>query len=495
MCAHEGPFGYCEKLEPSGERALFRVKFSIIQCLHKVVVSVDHISLFIFLAGDIMNIPRCISDQPLPPGTFGLPLIGETLQFLLDPQFAERRHRRHGPIVRTHILGSPTVIVKGPEANRMVLSSNIGKFSWGEGWPGTFKELFGDALFVQDGPQHEQNRKLLMPAFHSRALFNYWSTMNHITEQYLQKWEHWSIFQWLSEFKLLTFDIASALLLGIDAGTHSSVLLHWFEELTNGLFALPLRWRWTRYGRALHARDQLLAHIEREVRRRQQQPATDALGLLVQSRDEQGRCMPLNEIYDQVLLLLFAGHETTASMLTSLCLALSQNPDVLARARQEQCQLASEGPWAIDQCSRMPYLEQVLREVERLYPPALGGFRRVMESFVFNGYHVPQGWKLLYHMPATHHDRGVFTNPDRFDPDRFSQERAEHKRQAFSLVGFGGGPRICIGMAFAQLEMKLIAAQLLRRYKWEVLPHQDLSFALFPTRHPRDGLRIRFQRI
>ncbi|MBW4575366.1 MAG: cytochrome P450 [Aphanothece sp. CMT-3BRIN-NPC111] len=432
---------------------------------------------------------------PLPPGSFGLPVIGETIAFLRDPQFVQRRQKKYGSIFKTNILGRPTVIMLGAEANRFMLSSEMHRFSWREGWPDTFKELLGGSLFVQEGAEHQRNRKLLMPAFHGKALANYVATMELLTLKYLEKWEQLGTFTWFPELKQLTFDIASALLIGSQLGPQTAPLSQWFSELTNGLMALPLRWRWTTYGRALQARDRLLAHIETAVLNRQQEPAHDALGLLVQSRDEQGKGLSMQELKVQAMLLLFAGHETTTSTLSSLCMALAQHPEVMARARAEQQRLKSDRPLTLEQLRQMTYLDQVLREVERLYPPVGGGFRGVVESFEFNGYYVPKGWQALYNCNATNRDRRIYTEPERFDPERFAPSRAEDKKQEFSLVTFGGGPRNCLGMAFAQMEMKIFAAYLLRNYTWELLPKQNLTLDPIPTLHPRDGLRVRLRRL
>ncbi len=442
-----------------------------------------------------MTSKGAIASRPLPPGSFGLPVIGETLSFLSDPDFAIKRQKKYGSIFKTKILGRPTVIMVGAQANQFILSSNMHRFSWRNGWPDTFKELLGESLFLQEGDQHRRNRKLLMPAFHGSALANYLATMERITKSYLEKWESLGSFTWFGELKQMTFEIASTLLIGSEPGPLTARLSQWFTELTTGLFAIPLRFSWTPYGRALLARDQLLAHIEQAVLKRQKEPASDALGLLVQSRDEDGNGLSLEEIKVQALLMLFAGHETTTSMLTSFCMALAQHPEVLERARAEQQRIGADGSLTLEQLKQMTYLEQVLREVERLYPPIGGGFRGVEEEFEFNGYYVPKGWLALYRISASHRDSQIYTECDRFDPDRFSPERAEHKKQEFSLVGFGGGPRICLGIAFAQMEMKIFAAHLLRHYTWKLLPQQNLTLDPVPTLHPRSGLRVEFQKV
>lgn len=440
-------------------------------------------------------------NSQLPPGSLGLPIIGETLSFLLDPQFIEKRYKRYGSIFKSRLLGRPTVFMVGPEAAEFVLSSHMDHFSWKEGWPDNFKQLLGESLFVQDGEEHRRNRRLMMPAFHTQALARYVTTMDSITQSYLQKWEQKGEFRWFDEFKQLTFEIASQLLVGANPGSEVARLSQLFSTLTNGLFAInPLPLPITAYRRALAARDKLLQHITEVVRQRQQHPTNDALSLLVQARDEEGNGMSLKELTAQAMLLLFAGHETTTSMLTWFCLELGRHPQALQKAREEQWSLFGGeediSPERLyELLGKMQYLDQILLEVERLHPPVGGGFRGVIKPFEFNGFQVPEGWMLNYSIPGTQQIASIYPEPKRFDPERFSPERQEHKQKPFSLIGFGGGPRICVGLAFAKLEMKIVASKLLRRYQWELLPQQRLDAVNIPTRRPKDGLRVRFKGI
>ncbi|HEY9597249.1 MAG TPA: cytochrome P450, partial [Cyanophyceae cyanobacterium] len=336
----------------------------------------------------------------LPPGSVGLPILGETLAFVLDPQFIEKRYQQYGSIFKSRILGRPTAFMVGPEAAEFVLSSHMEHFSWKEGWPENFKQLLGESLFVQDGEEHRRNRRLMMPAFHGQALASYVTTMEATTQRYLQKWEQKQEFRWFEEFKQLTFDIASQLLVGTNPGSEAARLSQLFTTLTNGLFAInPLPLPITKYGQALAARDQLLQYISEVVRQRQQHPTNDALSLLVQARDEEGNGLSIKELTAQAMLLLFAGHETTTSMLTWLCLELGRHPEVLQRARQEQWSIFGEGGEVpperfYEQLGKMPYLDQILMEVERCHPAVGGGFRGVVKPFEFNGFHVPSGWMV-----------------------------------------------------------------------------------------------------
>jgi retinoid hydroxylase len=380
----------------------------------------------------------------------------------------------------------------GPEAAEFVLSTHMEHFSWRQGWPNNFKELLGESLFLMDGEEHRQKRRLIMPAMHGPALTDYFATMEQITQNYLNKWVTKHEFTWFEEFKQLTFDIASELLLGTKTGTDSTRLSQLFTTLTDGLITInPLKLPFTQYGKAIAARNQILEHLTTVVRQRRENPTKDALSLLIQARDEDGNSLTEQELVAQSVLLLFAGHETTTSMLTWLCIELARHPEVKQRARSEQLQLAKQGELNLEQLGQMPYLEQVLSEVERLYPPVGGGFRGVVKDFEFKGYHIPAGWQVLYSILQTHRIQEIYPEPERFDPERFNPQRKENKRP-FSLIGFGGGPRVCIGIAFAKMEMKIIAAHLLRNYDWEILPNQSLEVVRVPTTRPKDGFKVRF---
>ena len=235
--------------------------------------------------------------------------------------------------------------------------------------------------------------------------------------------------------------------------------------------------------------------IDEAVERRRENPTNDALGLLVQTRDEEGNSLSNHELQSQTLLLLFAGHETSASMLTSLAMMLPKHPDVWQKLRDEQASLDIGESLTMENIKNMTYLEQVLRETERMFPPVPAGFRGVVKEFEFNGYRIPKGWTALYMINGgSHRDDSVFTEPNSFDPDRFSPERNEAS-VPFSLVGFGGGSRVCVGFAFAQLEMKILMSYLLRNYTWDLVEKQNLGTIYFPTLLPVDGMKVRFRRL
>ena len=429
------------------------------------------------------------SQLPLPPGNLGLPFIGETIDFFRDPDFARKRFERYGPIFKTSIFGQTTVICRSIAANRFILANENRYFR--VSWPPSTRALLGPlSLALQSGAEHGSRRKLLAQAFSPRALGDYLPAMAAIADGYLQRWEGQTNLTWYPELRDFTFDIAAKLFVGLDNGAKTE-LGHLFETWCEGLFSLPLPFPQTRFGKAKRARKQMLALLEEIIRSRQEapDPGRDALGLLLQARDDDGDTLSLDELKDQVLLLLFAGHETLTSALAAFCLLVAQHPDVLAKLRAEQEALAfpSDMPPTPEQLKAMTYLETVLKEVLRFTPPVGGGFRTILETCEVEGYRLESGWSTLYQISQLHKQAEEFPEPERFNPDRFADELPK-----LGFVPFGGGLRECLGKEFARLEMKLFAVLLLRGYDWTLLPDQDLSLEIIPTPRPRDGLRVAF---
>ena len=435
-----------------------------------------------------------LNSLPEPPGGDGVPFIGETIGFLTDPNFNQKRIAKYGKIYKTNIFGRPTAIMIGSEANTF-LFRNENKYVVST-WPKSTRVLLGkESLSVNNGNFHTSRRKLLYQAFQPRALASYIPTMEKITQDYLRKWEQLGTLTWYPELRNYTFDIASNLFVSTDGGSQTS-MGHYFEDWCAGLFTIPISLPWTKFGKALKARQKLLENLEQIILKRQQadNPGDDALGLLIQAEDEEGNSLSMEELKDQVLLLLFAGHETLTSAIASFCLLTAQHPKVLQRLREEQDRLNITSTPTLEDIKSMTYLEQVLKEVMRIIPPVGGGFREVIATFEFGGYRIPKGWGIQYQIAQTHKDEAIYPESDRFDPDRFAPDRPADKQASFGYIPFGGGLRECLGKEFARLEMRLFASKLLQDYEWELLPKQNLELVTVPTPHPRDGLKINFRR-
>ncbi|MEM6502209.1 MAG: cytochrome P450 [Cyanobacteria bacterium P01_C01_bin.89] len=436
--------------------------------------------------------------SPLPPGKFGLPVVGETLAFFTNPQFSRDRHKEYGPIFKSRILNQPTVFFKGPDANKFLFAQEnrtmVAK------WPKSTATLLGPAsLAVKTGHGHRIRRRLMVQAFRPRALENYAVGMDEIARDYCDRWLQLGEFAWYSELRDYTLDVACKLLVGLDQGSKTR-LGTLYETWVGGLFSLPIRLPWTVFGKALKAREELIQEITGIIGDRQSQAvnpkedAQDALGMLLQAEDEEGNRLSLDDLCDQVLVLLFAGHETLTSALASFCLLVAQHPEVWEKLRTEQEAVG----WNLarsprqDELNAMTYLEWTLQEVLRLVPPVGGGFREAIADFEYGGYRIPKGWSVLYQINRTHDDPELYDDPNCFNPDRWNPEGEKSNPGFGGYIPFGGGVRECLGKEFARLELRILAARLIQLYNWELLPDQDLSFVIVPTPRPRDNLKVRF---
>jgi cytochrome P450 len=402
-------------------------------------------------------------------------------QYLLDG------YRRFGPVYRFRLMGMEMVALLGPEANRLILVSERQRFSHAEGYA-FVRTVLGDGLLFQDGDVHRRNRQLMMPAFNQRAVNSYLDVMLACVERHVAGWADGHTGSMYERFRALTFEIMARLVLGMDGELALERLSRLNDDLAKGSCAfVRVDVPWTTYGRGLRARDELRRELRQVIRARRDQPGTDALGLLMAARDEHGQGLSEDELLEQALILMFAGHETTTSMLTSLLLALDGHPETLARLRAEVRATIGAGAITLDGLDRLTALDLVLMEVERLWPPISLCQRGLVADVEFGGHRLPAGTLVVYSPWVTHRLPQVFADPERFDPERFAPPREEHKRTPYGLIGFGGGPRLCIGQAFALLEMKVVAAVLLRDYAWRLAPEAPRPLHV-PTLHPRSGL-------
>lgn len=432
----------------------------------------------------------------LPPGSFGLPILGEIFSFIIDNQeFAKNRHEKYGSIFKTKLIGfdAPIVYIKGSEANKYVLTNEHKLFV--SYFPGSIRNLLGDkAITQQYGDVHQNRRKLLFKAFQPRSLSSYLTGMISVTDQYLEKWINLQTFTWYPEIQKYTFDIACKLLISQNNASETT-LYHDYDSWGDGLFSFPLSFPWSKYQKTLKSRQRLINQLGElvEIRKKNSNSTSDILDLLISEKDENGDNLTFEEINEQLLTILFAAHGTLASAICSLCMVLGQNKDIFQKAKEEQEKLGAVEEIDYQKLQQMPFLDQVIRETLRLFPPIGGGFRKAIQSCSFNGYHIPKGWNVIYQSSLTHLDIEVYDEPDKFNPDRFTPESHKKLAKDMSYIPFGGGMRECIGKEYARLEMKLFAAKLLQGYEWDILPNQNMELDVVPVMKPRDGLKVTFK--
>jgi cytochrome P450 len=405
--------------------------------------------------------------------------------------------RRHGPVFTLRLLYTPVVFMLGPEANHYVTVSHAHNFRWRDGSMGDLIPLLGDGLLTIDGDYHRRARRIMLPAFHRDRIAAAAGTMLEETERAVSEWragDEVDLYAWTRK---LSLRIAMRALFGFDPDRSSGharmadefehALGFWGRDYLVQIVRGPASpWR-----RMQRARERLDSVIFGEIEhRRAGKGGEDLLSLLLEARDEDGSSFTDQELRDQVMTLLFAGHDTATSTVAFLFHELARHPWEMALLQEEQDGVLGDRPPSAEElASGLPRLEMALDETLRLYPPAWVGPRRSIEPFEFQAVHVPGGVLVNYCSWASHHLPEVFPDPEAFLPERFSEEnRAELPKGAY--VPFGGGSRTCIGMRFGQLEVKAIATQILRRFRLELVPREPLSIRQMPTLSPRRGLPV-----
>lgn len=436
---------------------------------------------------------------PLPPGTHGYPLIGETLEFLRSPNdFTDARIARHGKVYQSNILGKPTVFLIGAEANHWIFAGE-GRYLENEWSPAIRKLLGANSLSLISGEEHKQRRKLLAPHFKRTSMAGAVAPMVAITRAHLDRWARDAQrgpVAIVPRMRALVFEIAAIYLLGDtdDLGVELEEFSRDFDTWVGGLFvAVPLALPFTRFARAMQARKRLFGVLERLVAKRDAEQRDDpsVLSTLLRVRDDEGRPLPRSTVVDEIQLLLFAGHDTTVTSTSNIIYHLAVHPDAQARARAEQDAMASR-EYTLESLRAMPWLDAVIKESMRLIPPIGGAFRVMTKDAEFGGFRIPCGHRVAIGPRAVHREAEHWPDPDRFDPERFMREADD--RPAFAWIPFGGGPRVCLGQHFAMLEMNVVLSMLIREFAWSLTPGQDQSFTLIPLPRQRSGTVVDLRR-
>jgi cytochrome P450 len=406
-----------------------------------------------------------------PPGELSFSMR-RTREFEREPlPLLLRLYEQYGPVFSMRLMYAPVVFALGPEANHYMTVSAASNFRWRDGGMGDLIPLLGDGLLTTDGDYHRRARRIMLPAFHREQIAATAGVMSDEVERALESWragQRLDLYAWT---RRLALRVAMRALFGFDPGRRGSEMAEQFERALGywgrAYATQMLRGPGSPYRLMIRARAWLDAVIFAEIDRRlaSGERGSDLLSLLMDATDEDGSRLSKLELRDQVITLLFAGHDTTTSTVTFLFYELARNPGDHD-------------------------LELAIDETLRMYPPAWIGPRRSIEPFELHGVRVPGGVLVNYCSWASHHLSEVFPEPFWFGPERFTEEaRAALPKGAY--VPFGGGSRTCIGMRFGLLEVRTIAEAILERFSLELAePGRVLSIRQMPTLSPRGGLPV-----
>ncbi len=415
----------------------------------------------------------------------------------------EELARELGDLVQLPLPGKPFFLVSHPDDIRQVLERDHRRFTKSRGLENAALVL-GRGLLTSEGQLHARQRRLMMPAFHREKILAYGADMVARTEERAAGWQAGQQVDMAAEMMHLTRRIVARSLFGYEPAGADEVLDRALSALVGsfgapGVFLVPLPWVERGWLPGTGGLASAKATLDRVVygmiarRREADQPGDDLLGLLLQARDEEGQGMSDHQLRDEVLTLFLAGHETTANALTWTLYLLGEHPEAMARLQAELDRVLDGRPPRPEDLPELTYTRQVLTESMRLYPPAWMIGRRATSDLVLGGYGIPRGATILMSQWVVHRDPRWHAQPERFRPERWA-EPAAGELPKYAYFPFGGGPRRCIGEAFAWMEGILILATIARRWSPSLVPGHPVEPQPLITLRPRHGMQMRLAR-
>jgi cytochrome P450 len=442
----------------------------------------------------------------LPPGP-RWPAIFQTVSLLRSGQaFIDRAAQRYGDLftIRTWIFGTQ-VMTSDPELIKQAFTGDTDVLQAGAANSSAPMITGRLSVLTIDGAPHRRARKLLTPPFHGERMAAYAESMRAITRRVMSTWRVGEAFPLLPSFQRITLEVIVATIFGLEDGPRRALfadkvaaMMNVATTLLNIFFFLVPRLQkdlgpLTRWKRLKAQWDDHEALIRGEIaaRRRahagQERSADDVLALLLEARDEDGAPMPDEEIRDQLVTLLIAGHETTASSLAWAFERILATPEVRDRLVAELDGAVLAGKSSAADLAALPYLDATLKEVLRQRPtvPMLG--RKLTQPMKLRDYEIPAGAMVTPSVNLTHQRPDLYPEPERFRPDRFLDKKID----PYTYFPFGGGPRRCLGAAFATMEMKIVVGTILQELELRLARDAPLAPAprsIFVT--PEGGAEV-----
>jgi len=455
------------------------------------------------------------------PGPRGLPILGVMPEMVSDMLgLFTKTAREFGGIAQFKLLNSKYFLVTNPDYVKYILQDNYKNYIRGRSVE-TGRVLLGNGLPLIDGEFWLRERRLLQPAFHRERIAKLASTASQVIDSFLQKWEvnaeNNQPLDLDNEMMQLTLTVIIKSMFSADIDNKIKALSHAFNVASKfmlwrsqQMWAPPLSVpipRNVEYNRAFKILNDTIYPLIADARKH---PKDDLLGMLLAMRDEDtGEGMTDQQARDEVVTIFFAGHETTAATLTWAFYLLSEHPEIEARVRDElntvlngrnpahfnsPTQRNERGKPTFADLPKLTYTQQVVHEVLRLYPAAYLFAREAVTEDVIDGYPIsPQ--TLIFITPfITHRNPKYWPDPERFDPERFTPENVS-SRPRHVYYPFGEGPHVCIGNNFALMEMQLILAMALQRFRLRLVPGHPIALKPEATLRSKHGMKMKVEKI
>lgn len=431
-----------------------------------------------------------------PEGEF---FWGSAQQVKNDPlNFYLQAQRQHGDYLKLRAtLGFEWYFLTNPTAVEHVLQTNQKNFRKPDLFMKPASLMLGNGLLTSEGSFWVKHRRLSQPAFHRNSIAKLASTVVECSEKMLSRWDNMpdgSVVDLQHEMIQLTLSVAGRALFSIDLAEHATdvgrAVREAFAIVNAKMFAYPLLlplWVPTAEHKQFKHSKEIMDSVFTKIiseRRKDTDEHNDLLGMLMSARDEEtGTGMTDDELKDEVVTLLIAGHDTVAAALSWTWILLAQNPHVRSQLHDElKASLDGRSP-SLSDLEHLPYVRMIFDESLRLYPPAWGQPRQAIDEDLIDGYLLPKNAIVSLSQWVTHRHAELWDKPDVFDPERFTPDKIK-ARPKFAYFPFGGGSRVCIGQNFALMEAQLAIATIGQRYQIDLVEGQsivpDPTFTLIP---------------
>lgn len=436
--------------------------------------------------------------RPLAPRRDEPPVIGSVVTFARDPFALYEDLATYGDVVRFTMANYDMATVLHPACIEQVLVDDFGSFRKPEAT--VDMSVLSEGLLLTDGERWRAQRTLLQPLFYRERVESYAETMGEYAARAADEWVRQDELNVKEAMSTYTLRVLGTTLFGVDTDEHRTAVRAGAEAIRERTAENPVtgqlpEWVPTpanrRFRRGVGEFRDAIGDLVDE--RRRESGGDDLLSLLLDAEYEDGTAPSESEIRSQLMTFLFAGHETSALALTWIVYELGRKP-AIADALRAEVDDVLDGEYAtLADLPDLAYTEQVVREALRRYPPAAAMFRETREDVAIGGYRIPEGTFVTVPQFHVHRDERWWDDPETFDPDRWAGvEDVPGDRPEYAYFPFGGGPRHCIGMRFALLELRLALATFAKRFTVRH-DHDEVSVDLDTTFHPGSAIRARFE--
>jgi cytochrome P450 len=433
----------------------------------------------------------------MPPGPKGHFLLGVLPEIRRDElDYLNRLVQDYGDVIYLRVVNHPVYILSHPRDIEGVLLTNHSNFVKSV-FLRESQALFGNGLLTSDGGLWLRQRRLLQPAFHKERVAGYCQAIVEHAEKMLGDWKDGEVRDVHQDMVRLTMEIIAQVLFGDDLAAEteqvSQALRVFFDQFDErfGLYLIP-EWLPTpgnlRYRMAIGRLNKLLEKIIL-LRRSNGHGSNDILSTLLSVQDEEGRGMTERQLRDEMMTLFFTGHETTALALSWTWYLLAKHPEVEARIFEEIDRVLGERIPGFEDIPNLPFVDAVIKESLRLYPPAYGIVRQAVDPCEIGGYTIPAGATLAIFPWTVHRDPRYFDRPQEFIPDRWTDGLAKRLPRC-AYFPFSVGPRVCIGNTFALTELALLVPVIARKYQMRLVPGHRVALSASLTLRPQKGIKV-----